>query len=288
MLNVYKKELRSMLYSPIGFTVISVMLIFFGLFVTIYNLYSGSIRIEFSYQNSALVLLLAVPLLSMSTLSKEHSSKTDALLFSLPIPIYKVILGKFFSLVTIISIPITVTFLYTVILSFYAEIYFLSAITSTLALWLCACCLLSIGLFMSSLFKNTIICALSTFALMMIIYFLPTFSSILPSSAEASLLAFSLFCILIGLIIYRLCRSKNAGIIGSAVCECVLLFIYFFNSSVLEGALYTCAKAFSIISYLDAFVVNNTISIPAYIYYVSICALFVFLTVQSEEKRRFS
>jgi len=276
-----------MILSPMGFTVVSVMLVFSGLFVTVYNLFSGSVRIEYSYQNTALVLILAVPLLSMNALSKEHSNKTDALLFSLPTPLYKVVLGKYLSLVTIVSIPVFITFLYSFILSFYAEVSYLSAFTGTLAFWLCACAMLAIGLFISSLFDNPILCSLCGFAVMLIIYFLPTFSSVLPSSAEASLAIFTLICILAGFTVYKLCAHKSTGVIVSAIAECILLFVYFFNGKLLEGAVYECARALSVMSYLDAFTVNNTISIPAYVYYITISALFVFFTVEFEEKRRF-
>lgn len=286
MLNIYKKELRSLILSPIGFTVVAVMLVFSGMFVTIYNLFSGSVRIEYSYQNTALVLLLAVPLLSMNTLSKEHWSKTDTLMFSLPTPLHKIIVGKYLSLVTIISIPIAVTFLYTIILSFYAQVSYLSAFTGTLAFWLCACAMLSIGLFISSLFDNPILCALCSFALMLLIYFLPTISSILPTSAEATLFVFTFICALLALLVYRLCRSKSVIIIIGVLAECILLCVYFFKSSLLEGALYQSAKVLSVMSYLDAFTVNNTVSIPTYVYYITISALFVFFTVRSEEKRR--
>jgi len=288
MLNIFKKEFRSLILSPIGFTVVSVMLVFSGMFITIYNLFSGSVRIEYSYQNTALVLLLAVPLLSMNALSKEHSSKTDTLIFSLPTPLYKVILGKYLALVTIISIPLAITFLYTVILSFYAEVSYLSAFTGTLAFWLCACALLAIGLFISSLFENTVLCALCGFAVMLIIYFLPTFSSVLPTSAEAFVGVFTVICVMLGVLIFKLCRSKNLGIIAGAIMEVILLGVYFFDSSILDGALYEIARALSVMSYLDAFTVNNTVSIPAYVYYITISALFVFFTVRSEEKRRFA
>lgn len=288
MFNVYKKEFRSLMLSPIGFTVVSVMLVFSGMFITIYNLFSGSVRIEYSYQNTALVLLLAVPLLSMNALSKEHSGKTDTLIFSLPTPLYKVILGKYLALITIISIPLAITFLYTVILSFYAEVSYLSAFTGTLAFWLCACALLAIGLFISSMFENTILCALCGFAVMLLIYFLPTFSSVLPTSAEAFVGVFTVICILLGVLICKLCRSKNLGIIVGAISEVILLCVYFFDSSILDGALYYITRALSVMYYLDAFTVNNTISIPAYVYYITISALFVFFTVRAEEKRRFA
>ena len=164
----------------------------------------------------------------------------------------------------------------------------MSAFVATLAFWLCSCAMLAIGLFISSLFDNTIICAMCSFAAMLIIYFLPTFSSLFSSSAEASLGVFTVICIAIGFIIYKLCAQKSIAIIISAICEGILLFVYFFDYALLEGATYKCAKALSVMSYLDAFTLNNTISIPALIYYLTISALFVFLAIEFEEKRRFA
>ena len=138
------------------------------------------------------------------------------------------------------------------------------------------------------MFENTILCALCGFAVMLLIYFLPTFSSVLPTSAEAFVGVFTVICILLGVLICKLCRSKNLGIIVGAISEVILLCVYFFDSSILDGALYYITRALSVMYYLDAFTVNNTISIPAYVYYITISALFVFFTVRAEEKRRFA
>ena len=97
-----------------------------------------------------------------------------------------------------------------------------------------------------------------------------------------------MICVMLGVLIFKLCRSKNLGIIAGAIMEVILLGVYFFDSSILDGALYEIARALSVMSYLDAFTVNNTVSIPAYVYYITVSALFVFFTVRSEEKRRFA
>lgn len=286
MKTIFKKEMRSLLLSPVGFTAIAVMLLFSGLFITVYNLFSGSTRIEHSYQNTATVLLLAVPLLTMNSLSREHGNKTDKLLFSLPLPLYKIILGKYLSVVCITLIPMVITFLYSVILSFYGEVSFLSAFTSTLAFFLCACALLAIGLFISSFFSSPTLCAVSVFAIILLLYFLPTLSGVLPTSSNFSLCVISIVIVLASLTVYKLTESKSISVILGTVFETVLLGVYFFRTDLLEGAIYKVCRFLSVMMPLDAFTVNNTVSIPAYVYFISISALFVFLTVVSEKRRR--
>ena len=65
MTAIYKKELKSYLTSMIGYLFMAFTLALFGLYFTAINLQQGYPEIGYALQNSAFILLIAVPVLTM-------------------------------------------------------------------------------------------------------------------------------------------------------------------------------------------------------------------------------
>ena len=105
MTAIYKKELKSYLTSMIGYLFMAFTLALFGLYFTAINLQQGYPEIGYALQNSAFILLIAVPVLTMRVLSEEQKNKTDQLLLTAPVSLWKVVLGKYLAMVTVIGIP---------------------------------------------------------------------------------------------------------------------------------------------------------------------------------------
>ena len=112
MTAIYKKELKSYLTSMIGYLFMAFTLALFGLYFTAINLQQGYPEIGYALQNSAFILLIAVPVLTMRVLSEEQKNKTDQLLLTAPVKISDIILGKYLALLTIYVIPVLIMCLY--------------------------------------------------------------------------------------------------------------------------------------------------------------------------------
>ena len=209
MYPVYKKELKSYFSTLTGYAVIAFMLLFSGIFVSVYSLFSFGPSIETSYNNFVMVLIVAVPVLSMRAIADERRSGSYILLNSLPIKPISYILAKFFAMLTVISIPIIITFFYAFILNFYGEVNFVSALSATFALILLAGALLAVGLFISSLFDNAVICAVVITGAMLAIYYLPTVILLLPASALSSFIILSVVSLLLSAAAAAASSSKN-------------------------------------------------------------------------------
>ena len=108
MTAIYKKELKSYLTSMIGYLFMAFTLALFGLYFTAINLQQGYPEIGYALQNSAFILLIAVPVLTMRVLSEEQKNKTDQLLLTAPVKISDIILGKYLALLTIYVIPVLI------------------------------------------------------------------------------------------------------------------------------------------------------------------------------------
>ena len=286
MLAVYTREIKSFFKSFTGYITIAFFLLFAGIFVTVSNLFVGSSSIEASYTGTILVYLFAIPILTMKTMSEEKRAGTSILLRSLPLSTTDYILGKYFAVITMILIPTAVIFSYTLILSFYGSVNLFSAISGTTALFLCGCALAAIGLFISSLTSNMVTSAIFCFGAMLLVYFMPALTMLLPATALGALVTFTLLILLIGILVYKMTNgiSYALGFVFSA--ELILLAIYFIRSEWLEGSVRRLFSLLSVTNRVEIFTSSAILDLSALLYFISVAFVFVFFTVQSAEKAR--
>jgi ABC-2 type transport system permease protein len=287
---IYTKELKGYFRNVTGF-------VFFAFMSAIIGIYAAVINFSYAYPNFEYVLtginfifLLVVPLLTMRAISEERHQKTDQLIYSLPIKISKVVLGKFFAVLTVFALPLLLSAIYPLILSLYdpsGYISYASSYGTLLAFFLLGAALISIGLFMSSLTENQIISAVMCFGAVLLSILTEALANIIPSSVNASFFGFIVILILVAFLIYFLTKNSNLAWLSFIVLDIPLVLIRFIKSDLLYGALPSMLKAVSLFDKLDNFA-SGIFDITALIYYISIMALFLFFTVQSMEKRRWS
>ncbi len=286
MLAVYKREMKSFFGNLAGYITIAFFLLFAGIFVTVMNLFVGSSAIETSYSTTVFVYLIAIPILTMKIMSEEKRAKTDMLLRSLPLRTIDYILGKYFAVITMIFIPTAIIFSYTFILSFYGKVNILAATSGTLALFLCGCALAAVGLFISSLTENTVISAVLCFGSMLLIYFMPTLTMLLPATAFGALAVFTVIILLLAFMIYRLLANQSFSFAFLFSTEAVLLAIYFLKPEWLEGSVTKVFSALSVTDRFELFTSSAILDLAAILYFITVSFIFVFFAHQSAEKSR--
>src|SRR5574344_1695234 len=101
MIAVMKKELRSYLYSVTGCIFVAANLLFLGIYFTAFNLSGGYPSISYAINSAIFIFLIITPILTMRIMAEEQKQKTDQLLLTSPTSIMKIVLGKFFAMLTI-------------------------------------------------------------------------------------------------------------------------------------------------------------------------------------------
>ena len=122
MLAVYKKELKTYFTSVIGYLFISFIPLLIGRYFTSYNIGAAYPKFEVTLSAGTFVFLIAVPILTMRILAEERRQKTDQLLFTSPVSIGRIVMGKYLALVTIYLVPIVILCFYPLILRQYGEV----------------------------------------------------------------------------------------------------------------------------------------------------------------------
>ncbi|MBE6619177.1 MAG: hypothetical protein E7626_05275 [Ruminococcaceae bacterium] len=286
MLAVYKREMKSFFDGFTGYISTAFFLLFAGIFVTVTNLFVGNSSIEASYSVTVFVYLIAIPILTMKIMSEEKRSGSFLLLRALPLRTRDYILGKYFAVVTMILIPSAVIFSYTLILSLYGKVNVLAALFGTLALFLCGCALAAIGLFISSMTDSPVVSALLCFGAMLLVYFMPTLSMLLPTSALGALAVFSIIIIAAAFIIYKLSSNETLALSCGAVSEIILLAIYFITPEILEGSVAKVLSCLAVTSRFEAFASSAILDLSSILYFITVSAVFVYFAHEASEKAR--
>ncbi len=122
ILAVGTRELRSYLYSPAGYIIITLFLVFVGLLFAYGVMVQGqpaTLRIVFDWITLALFVLC--PAIAMRTISEELRTGTFEALMTAPVSETTVILGKFFGSALFLLLMLVPTTLYIVALEMYGR-----------------------------------------------------------------------------------------------------------------------------------------------------------------------
>lgn len=288
MLAIYKRELKSYFHSMTGCVFIAFLVMFTGIYFMAYNLNAGYPYFSYTLSGSLIVFLVGIPLLTMRSFSEERKTKTDQLLLTAPVSLTKVVLGKYFAMVTVLAVPNVIFCLFPLLIKLQGTAYLLVDYSSIAVFFLLGCVYLAIGMFMSSLTESQIIAFISTFGILLLLYLWDGILSFLPSSALSGMIGILLILTLIVVCIYHMTKNWMLAAGIEAVGIAAALIVYFVKSSLYENLL---TKLLGRLALADVFMnisSSNIVDVSGLLLYVSILIIFVFLTIQTIQKRRWS
>lgn len=289
MTAIYERELDSQLNGLTGYLYGAFVLLFAGIYVMAYNL-EGYTQFSYVLYSMTFIFLIAIPLLTMRSLAEERRQGTDKLLYSLPVSMTKVVLGKYLALVTVMAMPLVVMCLYPLAVNALAvsgSISLQSAYGALLGFFFLGLALVAIGMFVSSLMENTALAAGACFIVMLLLYFLTPLTEYISDDPWASWAAFAALIAVLALLIWRLTKNGGFALVFGLALEAVLAVCFGVWKSRFSGLFASVIGKLSIFDRFDNFV-YDIFDVTGLVYYVTVAAVFLFLTVQSMERRRWS
>lgn len=287
MTAIYKRELKTYFCGMTGAIFTAFLLLMAGIYTTAYNLTVTYPNFEIVISSIVIIFLLIIPIITMRSFSEEMHSRTDQLLYSLPMKLSSVVLAKYFALLTVLAVPVGIMCLYPLLLSFFGTVNFASAYGAILGFFLLGAALIAIGMFLSSLTESQVIAAVLTFGMFILVYLITSLTSLIPTTASASLFAFVLAAVAVGLILYLLTKNPVISASVGGVLVLATLLVYLAKASLFEGAFQKVLAAIALFDRITPFV-DGLFDITSIVYFLSVSALFVFFTVQSMEKKRWA
>ena len=287
MIAVFKHELRGYFHSLSAYVFGAFLLAFVGLGAMLYNIQAAVSNFEYVLGYSCLVFAVIVPVLTMRVIAEERRQKTDQLLYSLPITTFQVIAGKYAALLILYAIPLAVISLYPLIFAQFGDVYLPTSYGSILAFFILGAALIAVGMFISSLTDNQGLAAGIGIAAILLNYYSVSLSEYVSSTAVGSMIALVVLILLLGLVIRYLTRNGNLAYWISFALIALVMVLFFFDNTVFEGLLPEIMTTLSLFSRFTVFV-NGVFDMTAIVYYLTVIVFFLFLSVQSLEKRRYN
>ncbi|ORU91200.1 MAG: ABC transporter permease [Cycloclasticus sp. symbiont of Poecilosclerida sp. N] len=183
---IASRELRSLFLSPLAWTMLGVtQLILAYMFLTQVDYYLTiqpklvgipnapgitDLVIAPLFANAAVILLLITPLLTMRVISDERRNKTISLLFSAPISISEIVLGKFLAIFSFLLIVLFSIALMPLSLLTIGELDLGKFSACLLALALLMAAFNALGLYMSSIASQPTVAAVGSFGALLLLW----------------------------------------------------------------------------------------------------------------------
>ncbi|MBQ8830273.1 MAG: ABC transporter permease [Oscillospiraceae bacterium] len=287
MIAIYKREFRSYFNSMIGYIFIAAVMAVIGIYFMLLNLNMGYPYFANSLSGTVTVFAFTVPLLTMKSMAEERRSKSDQMLLTYPVSVTSVVLGKFLAMLTVFAIPMLISCLCPLVLSSGGHGSLTIDYSTILMFMFLGALFISIGMYISSLTESQVIAAVGTMAILLILILCDTIISYIPATLNSSIV-----CTLVIFALFAVCYfASTKSVVPSAVIMgigivvtvvCATAFKDWFATGVTE-----LLSLLSVHNVIANFTSYYLFDVKGLLFYTIISALFIFLTIQSVQKRRY-
>jgi ABC-2 type transport system permease protein len=258
ILAIFKREYNSYFRSPIGYVIFAIFMAISGLYygVSVMNSYSY-LAGELDFLQTWLFFLL-IPIMTMRAFSEDRRNGTEVLLFTSPASSTEIVLGKYLASLGFfltISGGTLVHLLLTLAFGGRVDIGVLGAYIGYVFL---GAAFIAIGVFASALTENQIIAAVISFVILMALMLIDAIAGLIGDAVSGLLSRLNVFDLLSDLQIDNVSSAITAGL-----------------------------KWINPYARLSNFV-NGIFEISPIIFFISLAAVFLYMTNRVIEKRRWS
>ena len=284
---VFKHEFSSYFTGLTGYVFAAFLLLFAGIYTMGICLSSGYANFEYVLGNMSFTFMIIVPVLTMRVISAERKQKTDNLLYSLPLTMTDVILGKYFAMLAVFAVPTVIIGLYPLILRSYGAVNLGTCYTALLGYFLLGAALIAVGMFISSLTDSQAASAGICFGVMLVNYFLVTISGLISVTALGTVLVCAVLAALVSVIFYLMTRNLSWTFTLFAVLLILVMGIYILFPNSYSGLVTTVLENLSLFERFEG-MLDGLLDFTTVVFFLSVAAVFVSLTIRSMDKRRWA
>ena len=232
MFAVLKREFRSYFQNVIGWLFVAALMALFGLYFYVYNLRQGYPYLYYTLSAITIIFMIAVPILTMRSFAEDRKNKTDQLMLTAPVPVVKIVLGKYLAMLAVFTVDIAVFCVTPLILRAFGTIPMGESYIAILAFWLYGAASIAVGMFISALTESQVIAAVLTFVVLFISYMMQSLTGLISSDGNW------LTKILNGLDLYAPFEKFQGGCLDiTAILYYVTVIVFLYRAGHSETAL---------------------------------------------------
>jgi ABC-2 type transport system permease protein len=187
ILTIGGRQFRSYFNGPVAYIVICIVMLALGFFFWNTFFLYGRASAREMFRWLSLILVFALPALTMGLLAEEKRTGTIELLITMPVTDAQVILGKFIGVLGLYAVILVLTVAYPISVSTLGNLDWGPVWSGYLGLLLQGSAVLAIGLMASSWTDNQLIALFVALTLSVFFWVLDKFLALLPTNAASAL-----------------------------------------------------------------------------------------------------
>ena len=184
MTAIFKREFKSLFQNVIGWLFVGIILAIYGLYFFANNISSGSPSISNTLSGIVFIFMFAVPILSMRSLTEDRKNKTDQLIFTSPVSVFKIVFGKYLSLAATFSITMVVVSLSPLFLRLFGTVSLAENYTAIFGFWIFGLTSIAVCFLISAFTESQIIAAVVSFFVLLLGFMMPGITSLISSDGN--------------------------------------------------------------------------------------------------------
>lgn len=287
MTAIFKREFKSCFTGMIGWVIAAVSLFFLGLYYTNRNLLYASSDFATVLYTMTMILLFLLPAISMRSFAEERKNKTDQLLLTSPVGIPSIVAGKYLAEVAVFALPLAAAVIMPLILTAFGTVSLVAAYSALLGYLLLGAACLAVGTWISALTENQILAYLATFGALLVAYLMNGIQTMLTTGNLLAFVVFMIIVLVAAILVGVSCKRLTAGLTVFCIGAAAVFILFLARPAWLLTAFNAVLDALALFEPFKD-IVGGMFSIPAIVYYLSVIGLFLFMTGQALERRRWN
>ena len=185
---IFSREVDAYFRSMLGYVFLTLFTLLGGAMFFFNNMMSMSASMTSFFSSMTSWSIFILPILTMRLFAEDRKNKTEQLLLTSPVSVTEIVLGKFFGAMWVFLCVMAVFVFYPIVMNFFGNVPVAETVSCFVGFVLFCGALVAIGAFMSAITENQIIAAVATYAVMLVVMFMPNIATMIGNEAFSNIL----------------------------------------------------------------------------------------------------
>lgn len=284
---ICSKDIKQYFVGPTGYVLISIYWVISGIYFLINNLFTQNANFTGLISGLTSLFMIIVPMITMKVFSDEKKNQTDQLLLTSPLNVVSLVLGKVLAASIILFITTSIFIVFYVVLSIHGTPIFSESLIALLGFYVYGISCIALGVFISSLLESYFGAAILTFFAIFLGWIFDGIYPFLPKSHMATMMFLLGIGIALCLLLYHSLKSFRISIIMMVVWICILVVLFLLKPIWLNNFIPNAIEQILPSRRYRPFSLG-ILRISDLVYFISSITFFIFLTIRSIDRMRWS
>ena len=285
MIAIIMKELRNYFSQMTGYIFLALNTLLTALFFVAMGVINPNFHMVLN--SVTFLFFVMIPTLTMRLFADEVKNRTDQLLFTSPLATWQIVAGKYIAAAALFVGAMAVTMLFPLILSRFGPLPVSQIVGAYIGYILLGLGFIAMGLFISVMTENQIIAAVGTAGAIFLSFLLDSIARGMPADATNSLIFVGVAVLCIAGILFHSTKNIIASIILALIGFAGAGGLFINDRMMFDGLIQRVFRWLSVFSRYDT-LTRGILNLSDIVFFITFALVFIYLTVNIIEKRRWS